>query len=80
MSRSSRGFELRPAGGELTLHDAEGTRLCKSSELGFAYARLVKRFAAPMPGHLHKMAHLLIKKAAERVPSDPIFCEPFEGG
>lgn len=71
------GYELRPAGGGLTLHDSDGTRLCKSSELGFAYSRFVRRFGAPMPGHPHKMAHLLRKKAAGKIPDDPILVEPF---
>ena len=29
----------------------DGARLCKGSELGFAYRALVTRFRAPMPGH-----------------------------
>ncbi|KPP93164.1 MAG: hypothetical protein HLUCCA08_11240 [Rhodobacteraceae bacterium HLUCCA08] len=53
------GYEMRPAGGGITLHLREtGERLCKASELGFAYARLVRRFGAPMPGHPHRLAHL----------------------
>ena len=56
---ADKGFELRPAGGGLTLHRLhDGRRLCKASELGFAYSRLVRRFGAPMPGHPHRMAHL----------------------
>ena len=48
------GYELRPAGGGLTLHrQACGTRLCKASELGFAYGTLVRRFKMGMPGHPH---------------------------
>ena len=66
------GFQLRPAGGGLTLHDAQGARLCKSSELGFAYSRLVKRFGCPMPGHPHKMAHILSPTAAGRLPDGRI--------
>ena len=46
------GYELRPAGGGLTLHKIScGTRVCKASELGFAYRTLVKRFRSAMPGH-----------------------------
>lgn len=53
------GDEMRPAGGGITLHLREtGERLCKASELGFGYARLVRRFGAPMPGHPHRMTHL----------------------
>ena len=51
---------IKPAGGGLTIHDlVTGERLCKSSELGFGYARFVRKFRAPMPGHPHKMAHIL---------------------
>jgi predicted transcriptional regulator len=72
------GYQLRPAGGGLTLHDARGRRLCKSSELGFAYSRLVRKFGAPMPGHPHRMQRLLNNKVAEAAPDDPpeLF-EPF---
>ena len=65
------GFELRPAGGGLTLHRLPaGDRLCKSSEIGFAYARLVKRFGAPMPGHPHRMRHLLGPAGPEEAADD----------
>jgi hypothetical protein len=48
------GYNLRPAGGELTLHrTSNGERLCKASELGFAYGALVRRFGEAMPGHPH---------------------------
>ncbi len=48
------GYELRPAGGGVALYKKScGTRVCKGSELGFAYRALVRRFAAPMPGHPH---------------------------
>jgi len=60
---------VRPAGGGLTIHDlVTGDRLCKSSELGFAYSRLVRKFRQPMPGHHHKMAHVLA--AIRGLPSD----------
>ncbi|PIV76823.1 MAG: hypothetical protein COW55_00100 [Rhodobacteraceae bacterium CG17_big_fil_post_rev_8_21_14_2_50_65_11] len=65
------GFELRPAGGGLTLHRLPtGARLCKSSEIGFAYSRFVKRFGAPMPGHPHKMRHLLNRAHPEETDDD----------
>lgn len=45
------GYELWPAGGGLTLHKSScGTRVCKASELGFAYRTLVTRFETAMPG------------------------------
>lgn len=48
------GFVLREAGGGLALHDwPADRRLCKASELGFSYSRLMQRFAAPFPGHAH---------------------------
>jgi hypothetical protein len=46
------GYEVRPAGGRLTLYKSScGTRICKASELGFAYRTLVNRFACAMPDH-----------------------------
>ena len=49
---SRHGYELRAAGGGLALHKAScGTRICKGSELGFAYRTLVRRFQAAMPDH-----------------------------
>lgn len=59
-----RGFRIMPAGGGLTLHDAIGKRMCKASELGFPYSRLVRKFRAPMPGHPHRMRHVLNDIAA----------------
>lgn len=48
------GYELRPAGGGIVLHKRpSGTRVCKGSELGFAYRTLVQRFGKGMPGHPH---------------------------
>ncbi|MDF1726305.1 MAG: hypothetical protein P1U53_01020 [Sulfitobacter sp.] len=46
------GYEVRPSDGGLTLHRcSDGARLCKGSELGFAYRSLVTRFRAAMPDH-----------------------------
>ncbi|MCL3881012.1 relaxase/mobilization nuclease domain-containing protein [Marivita sp. GX14005] len=48
------GYELRPAGGGLALFTyPEGSRVCKGSELGFSYSKLVERFEAGFPGHTH---------------------------
>lgn len=56
------GYELRPAGGGLTLHKSScGTRLCKASELGFAYRTLVQRFQSGMPGHPHGALNILVQ-------------------
>ncbi|RBI77677.1 hypothetical protein DQW77_00435 [Roseovarius sp. TE539] len=50
----ARGYVLRAAGGGLALHDWPGDRrICKASELGFSYSRLMRRFGAPFPGHGH---------------------------
>ena len=52
---ASKGFELREAGGGLALHRlSDGSRLCKASELGYAYRTLMRRFMAPFPGHRHR--------------------------
>lgn len=53
------GYALRAAGGGIALHKLScGTRVCKGSELGFAYRTLVKRFRAAMPGHPHGTLNL----------------------
>lgn len=50
----AKGYVLRAAGGGLALHDwPADRRICKASELGFSYARLMRRFGAPFPGHPH---------------------------
>lgn len=60
----SKGYELRAAGGGLALHaHPSGARICKASELGFSYARLMRRIGAPFPGHPH--AWLFDKQKAE---------------
>ena len=48
-----KGYTLREAGGGLVLCQRDGHRLCKASELGYAYAALAKRFNRPFPGHRH---------------------------
>ena len=48
------GYGLAPAGGGLILIRLPcGARVCKASELGFAYRSLVKRFQTGFPGHPH---------------------------
>jgi len=69
------GYELRPAGGGLTLHKRPcGTRLCKASEIGFPYRALVKRFRAGMPGHPHGTLNLVFDRMPVTQP-----CLPLEG-
>ncbi len=49
-----RGYILREAGGGLALHDAiSGRFLCRTSEIGYGYPALLRRFSAPFPGHSH---------------------------
>jgi hypothetical protein len=70
---AEKGYVLQPAGGGVTLHDlTTQERLCKCSELGFAYSRLVRKFRQPMPGHPQKMAHVLaaIRDLPEDVADD----------
>jgi len=50
-----KGYHLREAGGGLALASwPAGRRLCKASELGFSYSRLMRRFGTPFPGHAHR--------------------------
>jgi len=50
----SKGYVLRAAGGGLALHTSPGdARICKASELGFSYSRLMQRFRQRFPGHSH---------------------------
>ena len=47
-----RGLAFQPSGGGLVLIDARTNRpLCKASEVGPSYARLVRRFASPNPAY-----------------------------
>ena len=49
-----KGFLLVESGGGLLLRRLTGERLCKASELGFSYARLLSRFDTAFPGHAHE--------------------------
>lgn len=61
------GYDLRPAGGGLTLHKTScSTRVCKASELGFAYRTLVARFQRGMPDHPQDALNLI--SGADRRP------------
>ena len=51
---STKGYELREAGGGLVLCELGGERLCKASDLGYSYRRLMQAFKAPFPGHAHR--------------------------
>ncbi|MFZ5964159.1 hypothetical protein ACOXXX_14530 [Thalassococcus sp. BH17M4-6] len=65
-----KGFALREAGGGLALHShPEGLRLCKASELGHAYASLMRRFGTPFPGHAHRhLADRLLGRPQQKGP------------
>jgi hypothetical protein len=49
-----KGYRLQEAGGGLVLERIDGTRMCKASDLGYSYSRLLRRFDAPFPGHAHR--------------------------
>lgn len=67
------GYTLQPAGGGLALHIwPDGTRVCKASELGFGYSRLIQRFRAAFPGHAHTW--LAERILATDAVDDPDFC------
>ena len=49
-----KSYHLREAGGGLALHHSvDGARVCKASELGHSYSKLMRRFREPFPGHAH---------------------------
>ena len=50
---SRKGFLLVESGGGLLLRRNSGERLCKASELGYSYSRLLARFDTAFPGHAH---------------------------
>jgi hypothetical protein len=55
---AAKGYALAESGGGLVLQDRmTGARLCKGSELGYAYAHLMRRYDAPFPGHSHQWAY-----------------------
>ena len=64
------GYVVRAAGGGIALIKSScGTRICKGSELGFAYAKLVKQFGADLPGHPHAKTHLAVMPAGQIDPT-----------
>lgn len=70
------GYELRPAGGGLALFKTScGTRVCKASELGFAYRTLVARFGTSMPGHPHQLPEIEVKAP----PAAPVLNSTVKG-
>jgi hypothetical protein len=62
-----KGFLLVESGGGLLLRRlSDGARLCKGSELGYSYARLLERFGAPFPGHSHRAVLHRVQAAQAR--------------
>ncbi|MGZ9808910.1 hypothetical protein ACXN5S_00420 [Pseudoroseicyclus sp. H15] len=77
---AAKGYALHEAGGGLALHrHPTGERLCKASDLGFSYSRLMRRFQAPFPGHRH--THLVQRHLGPAAPregdDEPVLFEPF---
>ncbi len=52
----AKGYQLIEAGAGLALHRADGTKLCKASDLGYSHARLARRLGTAFPGHAHARA------------------------
>lgn len=73
-----KGYVLRVAGGGLALHDWPGDRrVCKASELGFSYSKIMRRFRTPFPNHPHRwLEHRMLGQQPE--DDDIIVLEPFE--
>ena len=74
----AKGFALVPAGGGLALHRwPSNERLCKASELGFSYSKLVHRFQAGFPGHAHTWIEARALSATPSPQEDFDLIEPF---
>lgn len=88
---AAQGYSLHERGGGLALHcNRTGQRLCKASELGMAYADLIRRFRCGFPGHSHEhlatriLGHGPGPASLRRGPdpgpdpdADPVLIEPF---
>lgn len=65
------GYHLKETGGGLALYShPEDQRICKASELGFSYGRLLERIGTPFPGHSHTWIADKIKGQANARPSE----------
>ena len=75
----AKGYTLREAGGGLAVHSfPQGTRMCKASELGHAYASLMRRFGRPFPGHAHQhLVNRYLGNPPDAEPDDVDLIEPF---
>lgn len=74
-----KGYKLHPAGGGLALHlHPGGERVCKASELGYGYGRLLSRFNTSFPGHTHiHLAQRYTKISPRRPEKDSDVIEPW---
>jgi len=74
------GYSLREAGGGLAVFThPSGARVCKASELGFSYGRLMRRFRSPFPGHAHTwLADRFLSDTASDPDEDISLVEPFD--
>lgn len=58
-----KNLELVPKGGGLVVRLADTkVELCKASEVGFAYSRLIKRFGNGLPGHHEWLSDRILGK------------------
>ncbi|WP_428927041.1 hypothetical protein [Marinibacterium sp. SX1] len=75
----AKGYALQAAGGGLALHGhPQGHRICKASELGFSYSRLMRRFGAAFPGHAHTWVADRLLGAPDRGPETQEDDDDFE--
>ena len=58
-----KGFAFAESGGGLILINLQGQRICKASELGYSYARLMQRIGRPFPRTVPPQPPLPILKA-----------------
>lgn len=73
-----KGYQLRESGGGLALYSwPDGARVCKASELGFSYTRLMRRIGTPFPNHSHRLVPGTTTGRPDK-PDDPFdVIEPF---
>jgi len=50
---SVKGYKVDEAGGGIAVFRLDGTKVCKGSDLGCSYSKLMKRFGQPFPNHAH---------------------------
>jgi len=61
---SGKGYRLRESGGGLDLTDrATGNHLCKTSDLGYEYSKLLRKFRSPFPRDNRKISYKHVMSA-----------------